>query len=177
MSELITIARPYAKAAFDFAKKRHQILHWQQMLQFAAMVSKDSKMSSLFSSDTNPVTLAELFVAICGDTLDRHGQNFIKILSENKRLILLSEIFFLFNTYCAEQEEIVNVEIISAIKLGQRQIEKITLAVERRLSCHIKITNKINESLICGFVIRAGNLVIDSSIRGRLDRLTDFLQS
>lgn len=177
MSELITIARPYAKAAFDFAKEHHQILHWQQMLQVITAISKDPKVSCLFFSDIKATELAELFISVCEDMLDHHGQNFIRILAENKRLILLPQIFALFNIYHAQQEAIVDVNVISATRLASGQIEKITAAVERRLSCHIKITNKINESLICGFIIQAGDLVIDSSIKGRLERLTDVLQS
>lgn len=177
MSESITIARPYAKAAFDYASEHHQISHWQHMLSFSAAVSVNAKMRNLFSSDMKSNVLADLFISVCEGKLDRHGQNFIRILAENKRLVLLPEVVVLFEAYCAEQDAVADVEVLSAKKLTKIQMEKIAAATQRRLSCKVKLTNKIDKSLISGFIIRADDLVIDSSIKGRLERLTDALQS
>ncbi|QIQ20714.1 F0F1 ATP synthase subunit delta [Zophobihabitans entericus] len=182
MSEFITIARPYAKAAFDFAVERERtdnnsMEHWQQMLTLSAQVSSDSQMMAILTSDMKPEALAKLFISVCGDALDEYGQNFIKIMAENKRLSLLSDVQALFIQYCAERNAIADVDVVSATELTPEQRDKITTAVEKRLSRKVKLNCKIDKSIISGFIIRAGDMVIDSSIKGRLERLTDVLQS
>lgn len=177
MSENITVARPYAKAAFDFALEHNRLDNWQTMLAFAAQVSCDSQMRNYLSADLNPEKLADLFIAVCGEILDEYGQNLIRVMAQNYRLALLPQVLTLFNQYRTEHDSVSDVEVISATTLTAEQLEKITAAVSKRLSNRVKINPKVDSSLIAGFIVRVGDMVIDNSIKGRLQRLTDSLQS
>lgn len=177
MSEYITVARPYAKAAFDFAVEQDDLLNWQQMLAFSAQVSTDKQMIGQLTADMKSDALAKFFIAICGDALNEYGQNFIKVMAENKRLTILPDVLALFTQYCAEHNAVTDVDVVSATELTQEQLDKIAAAVEKRLSGKVKLHCSIDKSIISGFIIRAGDMVIDSSIKGRLERLTDALQS
>lgn len=177
MADLITIARPYAKAAFDFAVEHNSIDEWQKMLALTAEVSKDVQLKSVLASDMKPASIANLLINICQDVLNEQGSNFIKIMAENKRLALLPEVFTLFTQYRLERESVADVDVISAKALSDEQLNKISIAVEKRLSRKVNLKCEIDESIISGFIIRSGDMVIDSSIRGRLNRLTDALQS
>lgn len=177
MADLITIARPYAKAAFDFAVERDGIEAWQKMLILASHVSEDEQIQSVLTSDMKPNSVANLFISICKEELDEYRTNFIKVMAENKRLALLPDVLSLFMQYCLERESVANVDVISAAPLTDSQLNKITAAVEQRLSRKVKLKCHIDKSIISGFIIRSGDMVIDSSIRGRLNRLSDALQS
>lgn len=177
MSEFITVARPYAKAAFDFAIEQNDIQGWQQMLTFTAQVSRNQEIANLLTADMKSDAIAQLFISVCGDALNQYGQNFIRVMAENGRLALLPQVLELFSDFCAQREAIAEVEVVSATELTDGQKEKIAAAVEKRLSRKVKLDCKIDQSIISGFIIRAGDMVIDSSIKGRLERLTDALQS
>lgn len=177
MADLITIARPYAKAAFEFATEHNQVEEWQSMLTFTAEVSQDARIEDLLISDMKPDSIADLFIAISKEVLNEYGRNFIKVMAENKRLSILPEVLKLFVQYRLEKESEVDVDVISASVLTEEQLDKISVAVEKRLSRKVKLNCHIDQSIISGFIIRAGDMVIDSSIRGRLNRLSDALQS
>ncbi|MBJ3815735.1 F0F1 ATP synthase subunit delta [Shimwellia pseudoproteus] len=177
MSEFVTVARPYAKAAFDFAAEHQSIDRWQTMLAFAAEVTKNDKMDELISGALAPETLAKTFIEICGDQLDTHAQNLIQVMAENGRLAVLPDVLEQFIQLRAASEAIVEVEVTSASALSDAQLTKISTAMEKRLSRKVKLNCKIDKSVMAGVIIRAGDMVIDGSIRGRLDRLADVLQS
>ncbi|OCQ54517.1 ATP synthase subunit delta [Photorhabdus australis subsp. thailandensis] len=177
MSEFATVARPYAKAAFDFAVEKQSLEQWQNMLAFTAEVTRNEQVGELLSGSLASETLANTFIAICGEQVDEHAQNFIRIMAENGRLLALPEVLQQFIQLRASLESTVDVEVISATELSEQQLAKISAAMEKRLSRKVKLNCKIDKSVIAGVVVRAGDLVIDGSIRGRLDRLTDVLQS
>ena len=177
MSEFITVARPYAKAAFDFAVENQSVERWQQMLAFTAVVTRNEQMAELLSGAVAPETLSNTFIAVCGDELDEHGQNFIRVMAENGRLLVLPAVLQQFIELRAALESTVEVEVLSSSALNDTQQAKIIAAMEKRLSRKVKLNCKIDKSVIAGVIIRAGDLVIDGSVRGRLERLTDVLQS
>lgn len=177
MSEFITVARPYAKAAFDFAVEQQNLDGWQQMLAFAAEVSRNENIVNLLSSAAGADTLADMFITVCGDQLDSYGQNLIRVMAENKRLIALPDVLALFIQYRAEKESTIDVDVTSANELSEEQLAKMTAALEKRLSRKVILNCKIDKSVMAGVIIRAGDMVIDGSIRGRLQRLADTLQS
>ncbi len=177
MSEFITVARPYAKAAFDFAVEQNNLDGWQQMLTFAAEVTRNDDVADLLSNAAIAETQANVFIAICGEELDEHGQNLIKIMAENNRLITLPDVLAQFVQYREAYESTAEVEVISANALTKNQKAKITSAMEKRLSRKVKLNCKIDKSVMAGIIIRSGDMVIDGSIRTRLQRLTDTLQS
>lgn len=177
MSDLTTIARPYAKAAFDFAVEKDQLDQWGQMLSFAAEVAKNEQMSVLLTSSFSAEKMAEIFVAVCGDQVDANGQNLLKVMAENGRLTALPDVCEQFFILKKEHEKEVDVEVISASELSDEQLANIGSKLEARLERKVKLNCSVDETLLGGVIIRAGDLVIDDSARGRLNRLSDALQS
>ncbi len=177
MSDLTTIARPYAKAAFDFAVEKGQLDQWGQMLSFAAEVAKNEQMNELLTSSFSAEKMAEVFVAVCGEQVDAHGQNLLKVMAENSRLTTLPDVCEQFFILKKEHEKEIDVEVISASELSDEQLANIGSKLETRLERKVKLTCSVDETLLGGVIIRAGDLVIDNSARGRLNRLSDALQS
>lgn len=177
MSEFITVARPYAKAAFDFAVEHNSIEHWQNMLTFCAEVTRNERVADLLSGDLAPKKLANIFTKLCGGELDQSGQNFIRVMAENRRLQALPDVLQQFVALRDAHDEIADVEVISASELSEVQLSKISAAMEKRLSRKVKLNCEIDKSVMAGVIIRSGDMVIDGSVRGRLERLTDILQS
>ncbi|HGD8539919.1 TPA: F0F1 ATP synthase subunit delta [Escherichia coli] len=177
MSEFITVARPYAKAAFDFAVEHQSVERWQDMLAFAAEVTKNEQMAELLSGALAPETLAESFIAVCCEQLDENGQNLIRVMAENGRLNALPDVLEQFIHLRAVSEATAEVDVISAAALSEQQLAKISAAMEKRLSRKVKLNCKIDKSVMAGVIIRVGDMVIDGSVRGRLERLADVLQS
>ncbi|MGY0617427.1 F0F1 ATP synthase subunit delta [Vibrio sp. FJH11] len=177
MSDLTTIARPYAKAAFDFAVEKDQLAQWGQMLSFAAEVAKNEQMSELLTSSFSAEKMAEIFVAVCGDQVDASGQNLLKVMAENGRLTALPDVCEQFFILKKEHEKEIDVEVISASELSDEQLANIGSKLEARLERKVKLNCSVDETLLGGVIIRAGDLVIDDSARGRLNRLSDALQS
>ena len=139
MSEFITVARPYAKAAFDFAVEHQSVDRWQDMLTFAAEVTKNEQMAELLSGALAPETLAESFIAVCGEQLDESGQNLIRVMAENNRLNALPDVLEQFIHLRAASEAISEVEVTSANALSDEQLTKISAAMEKRLSRKVKL--------------------------------------
>ncbi|WP_294912865.1 F0F1 ATP synthase subunit delta [Tatumella sp. UBA2305] len=177
MSEFTTVARPYAKAAFDFAVEHQSIDRWQSMLAFSADVARDEQVADILSGAKAPEAVSSTFIAICGDQLDENGQNLIKVMANNKRLKALPAVLEQFIQLRDAYEATAEVDVISATELSEEQLTKISAAMEKRLSRKVKLNCKIDKSVIAGVVIQAGDMVIDGSVRGRLDRLADVLQS
>lgn len=177
MSDLTTIARPYAKAAFDFAVEKQQLTQWSEMLAFAAEVTNNEQMKELLTSSASAEKLAEIFIAICGEQFDEFGQNLLKVMAENGRLRAIPDVFEQFVALKKEYEKEIEVEVISATELSEQQLSDISNKLEQRLERKVQLNCSVDETLLGGVVIRAGDLVIDNSARGRLNRLSDALQS
>jgi F-type H+-transporting ATPase subunit delta len=176
MSELTTTARPYAKAAFDIASANVEQQKWTDMLAFMSAVAHDPTMIALLDSPKlSHSQAAELFISVCEEKLDQRGKNFIKLLAENDRIALLPEITALYEHFRAEAEGTIDAEVISAEHVSESQLSKIAAALKSRLGKEVRLTSKIDASLIGGAIIRAGDLVIDGSISGRLEKLTTAL--
>ncbi|KWT99962.1 F0F1 ATP synthase subunit delta [Vibrio toranzoniae] len=177
MSDLTTIARPYAKAAFDFAVDKGELDQWGQMLTFAAEVAQNDDVHNLLSSSMTAEKLAEIFIVICGEQFDEFGQNLIKVMAENGRLMAFPDVCTQFLLLKQEHEKEIDVEVTSAVELSQEQRADISSKLEQRLARKVQLNCSIDETLLSGVIIRAGDLVIDNSARSRLDRLSDALQS
>ncbi len=177
MSELTTIARPYARAAFDLAVEKEQLDLWSQMLFFAAEVSRNETIKTYLSGMHSANKLAEVFLSVCGEQLDEFGQNLIKVMAENERLTALPEVYIQFMNLRSEYEKHIDVDVISAVALSNKQKERIKSKLAARLERQVKLNCSVDETLIAGVIIRAGDLVIDNSVNGRIRRLSDALQS
>jgi F-type H+-transporting ATPase subunit delta len=177
MADMTTIARPYAKAAFDFAVEKDQLDQWGQMLSFAAEVANNEQIHELLTSSMSADKLAEIFVAVCGEQVDEFGQNLIKVMAENGRLQALPDVCAEFLLLKQEHEKEISVEVTSATELSEQQKADISSKLETRLERKVQLNCSVDETLLGGVIIRAGDLVIDNSARGRLSRLSDALQS
>ena len=169
MAELTTLARPYAKAAFEYAQAHQQLANWSAMLGLAAAVSQDDTMQRVLKAPRLTSTeKATTFVEVCGDKFDAQARNFLSIVSENNRMELLPEIADMFELYKAEQEKSVDVDVTSAFALNDEQQDKLAKVLSARLGREVRLHAAEDASLIGGVVIRAGDLVIDGSVRGKL---------
>ncbi|HSC85137.1 MAG TPA: F0F1 ATP synthase subunit delta [Pseudomonas sp.] len=178
MAELTTLARPYAKAAFEYAQAQQQLASWSAMLGLAAVVSQDDTLQRVLKAPRLTSTeKATTFVDVCGDKFDAQARNFISVVAENGRLDLLPEIAAEFELYKAEQEKSVDVEVTSAFALSTEQQDKLAKVLSARLSREVRLHAAEDSSLIGGVVIRAGDLVIDGSIRGKIAKLAEALKS
>jgi F-type H+-transporting ATPase subunit delta len=172
MAEKTTIARPYAQAVFDIAEEQKALGRWSEMLALAAAVAADEEMGRLIDNPRlRKLQVLELFLEICGEGLDPAGQNFIRVLSDNGRLALLPEIAELYEQARAEAEGTLEAEVVSAKPLGRQQQENIAAALSKRLGRKVSLKCTVDESLLGGAVIRAGDLIIDGSAVAKLQRL------
>ena len=177
MSELTTVARPYAKAAFDFAVENSAVDNWLEMLVFAAEVSQNETMMSYLSGGASVEQATELFLNVCDEQLDSNGQNLIKVMAENERLLVLPQVLTLFSELKAEYDKEIAVDVTSAVKLKAAQQKVISAALEKRLARKVKLNCVVDANVVSGLLIKAGDLVIDGSVRGKLDRLATTMQS
>ncbi|MDC1347158.1 F0F1 ATP synthase subunit delta [Glaciecola sp.] len=177
MSELTTVARPYAKAAFDFAVEKQTVAQWQEMLVFAGAVAQDASIKEILKGAYSASKLAEIFIGVCGEQIDENGQNLIRVLAENKRLSALPDVATLFNQYKAEFDKEIDVDVTSAIKLTKAQQSSISAALEKRLSRKVNLICNVEKTIVAGLIIKAGDTVIDGSIQTKLNRLADALQA
>lgn len=177
MAELVTVARPYAKAAFKFADESKTTAEWSAMLALSAAVMSDRAVAAaLDNPQLTANKKAEVFISICGDKLNEAGKKFIHQLAENKRLKTLPQISALFETLLAEQQRKQDVQIASAYELSATEKETLKKALAKKLGKEIALHSEIDNSLIGGIVIRAGDLVIDGSVRGKLQQLSHLLK-
>ena len=177
MSELTTVARPYARAAFEFAVTNNNIEAWSAMLSFTSEVAQNASMEAILNCNKAPQELADLFIDICADQLDENGQNFIKILAENGRLSVLPRVTQLFDELESEHKKEIDAVVVSAYALSKAQQKELSKSLEKRLARKVNLNCSIDKTLITGMVITAGDLVIDSTASGQLPRLSNILQS
>jgi F-type H+-transporting ATPase subunit delta len=173
MADKTTIARPYAKAAFEEARGENRLGPWSDTLRVAATVVSDPQVEPLLGNPrVTSSELAELVIDIAGPQLGDHGANFVRTLAENHRLAYLPEISKLFDKLKDEAEKIVDVTVTSAAPLDDTQRKTLTAALERKLKRGIRMQCHTDPSLIGGAVLQAGDLVIDGSLRTQLNRIT-----
>lgn len=178
MAELTTVARPYAKAAFEYSLEKGCLADWSLMLGYAAAVACDDTMQSVLTKpQLTAEQKAEAFISVCAEKLDDAGKNFIRQLADNHRLEAMPAIYILFEHYLAEQQKSLDVNVTSAYALSDAEVEKLAASLKQRFSREINMQASVDESLIGGVVIRAGDIVIDGSVRGKLAKLTHALNS
>lgn len=172
MAEKATIARPYAKAAFESARQHDALDRWSAMLATASSVVQDERVAPLLLNPrVTPDQLSGLIADISGESLDERSRNFIATLASNRRLALLPEIAVMFAALRAEAENIADVHVVSAVQLDDAQKQRLAVALKKRLKREVRLHCEVDRSLLGGAVVRAGDFVIDGSVKARLDRL------
>ena len=172
MADKITIARPYARAAFEEARANEGLGPWSEALAVAAEVVKDPRVKALLGNPhVTPQELAQLVTSIAGSKLGEHGANFVSTLAANRRLAFLPEIAARFDELKDTAEGVADVTVTSAAALNDAQRSRLAAALEKRLRRKVRLHCDIDPGLIGGAVVRAGDLVIDGSVSARLNRI------
>ena len=193
MTERTTLARPYAEAVFRLARERKTLKAWSEMLQIAAAIAADPQVTVLIDNPRVPRSrFVDFFLDVAGDAqgsasvaggrtpgatkkIDQDAANLVRLLSENHRLVLLPEIAALYESLRAQAENRVEAEVVSAFAVSDTQLKDIAAALKKRLGRDIDLHTRIDPALIGGIVIRAGDLVIDGSVQGKLRLLATHL--
>ncbi|MFZ2405418.1 MAG: F0F1 ATP synthase subunit delta [Methylobacter sp.] len=176
MSELATLARPYAAAVFKRSKETGTTEQWSKSLAFMSAVLKDKEISVVVDNPkVSKERLSTLMLDICQEQVDEEGANFLKLLVQNNRLTLAPTISELFEAYKAESEGYVDVEVATAYAFSKEEKQRFTSTLEKTLSKKVHMNVTVDKSLIGGVVVRAGDRVIDGSIKGQLQQLAKRL--
>ncbi len=176
MAERSTLARPYARAVFEMAgDNASERQAWSERLARIAEVVQVPQLHSLLSHPSvSAEQLSDIVLEAAGD-LGEPGRNLVRLLADNRRLQLAPEIARLYEQLRAEAEGVVEVEVLAAQELEQAQQDRLAEALRKRLGRDVRLQTRVDESLIGGAVIRAGDTTIDGSVRGQLDRLSSAL--
>ncbi|WP_027329768.1 F0F1 ATP synthase subunit delta [Marinimicrobium agarilyticum] len=178
MAELTTLARPYAKAAFQYALDAQDLSGWARQLATLAGASQYGAMVEVIASPSRSADQqAKALIDACGDELSEPVRNYVQLLAQNKRLILLPEIHELFEALKHLQEQSVEVELTTAFELADADQENLAKALEEKLKRKVSVRAEVDQELLAGVIVKAGDLVIDGSMRGRLEKLAKAINS
>lgn len=176
MLEKATITRPYAEAAFSQALEENKLSDWSEMLSLLATIVCDQNMQRLINSPKLSADRLHSFITdLCGEKFSQTGRNFVKILVDARRIGLASEILIMFEQKRLEQESISEINVTTAYPLDEDQIKTITELFSKRTGNKIDIHIKEDKDLIGGVIIRAGDSVVDASLKGRLKELNNVI--
>ncbi len=175
MTELSTLARPYSKAAFEYSLEHNSLEDWQKNLSLLSeMIQNDRIRDFIVKPNVTPSLLVDTILKIFDSDLPNGFSNFLDLLCQNKRLPQIKD---QFETHKANQEAILEITVSVTEELTDDQLKKLTEALATNLKRQINIQIVLNKDLIGGAVIQAGDMVIDNSVRGKLNKLADSLNT
>ena len=176
MADNASIARPYAKAVFDLANENNSFADWSVALGRLAAVSEDADFNTLINDPkVKGQQFSELVLSVTEDSLPEGGENFINLLVKNDRLMALSDIKRQYEQLVAQAEAKINAQVTTAMALSNAQKDALASALEKRLGLQVELEEIIDGSLIGGAIVKAGDLVIDGSAKGRIEKLSTAL--
>ena len=172
MAELLTLARPYAKAAFAYASEQNAIDNWSAALQLLSATVQDGAFSAYLNRpELTPAEQVSVFAKVLGEQQSTAVSNFLTLLADNGRLALLPEIEAEFEQLKSQNNQVVDVVIESAFPLTSVQEQLLTHALEKKFEAAVNVSVEVKPELIAGVVIRAGDQVIDDSARNKLEKM------
>lgn len=172
MSDMTPVARPYARAAFELAQAKDALQAWDEQLGLLAAIAGDEQVRAILSDPrVDRPAKAGLLLDIGEGHLIDEVRNFVRLLAENGRLPALPAVHAEFAALKAATEQRVVARVVSYRKVTQAQEKQLLDALEARFGCEVELDCSVDESLLGGVVVRAGDLVIDGSVRGQLNRL------
>lgn len=178
MAELSTLARPYAQAIFNLAQANNTLKAWSDTLALLKEVTANESMVEFINNpDVSDEQVTSLIIDICKEQLDEQGQNFIKIAAENGRLEVIPTIADSFEAMRAEEEGSIEAQVISAYAVNATQKKSIAAALKKKFGREVTITTQTDKTLLGGVIIRAGDVVIDGSVKSQLEKITHSLLS
>lgn len=176
MVEKRTQARPYAKAIFELASQFKNYQEWSNMLKTLTFIAENDQVKRLLhDTSQSPQKVAEFFISVAGSNLDEYGKNLVRTLASGRRLIILPEIQSLYESFRNQAENILPAICFTAVPLSNQQKEQFIEDLSKRFDRKIQMTFHIQDSLIGGFLIKAGDTVIDGSVRGQLKQLKETM--
>lgn len=176
MIEPTTLARPYARAAFEYARANNTLDQWLVQLATLSQVAMDPRVGAMLKDPARTgAERADALLNLLGDDVDTSLRNFVAVMADNDRLELLPDVMALFEQLKTEVEAKVNVEVTSAYDLSAEELQQLSNVLGARLERSVSITSHTDPTLLGGALIRAGDLVIDGSVRGRLNKLAGTL--
>lgn len=176
MSQALTVARPYAQAAFEEAEKQSALKTWSELLTRLSDIVQMPEVAALISNPkVSKAQLTGLMESLVGTSASIEQLNFTRILVDNQRLVVLTEIASMYEALKSEAEQTVNVVVESAFELTEAQQNKIAEAMKKRLGRKIKLTCGVRNELLGGVIIRAGDKVLDGSALTRLGEMANAL--
>jgi len=177
MAELATLARPYANAVFDLARQAGELDRWSSMLALLAAAAAHPQLKTLLGSPGVPEEQkGQRLSGVCGDDITESARKFVQVLATNKRLPVLGEIHQQYEALRAQEQQTLDVEVTSAFELSALEAEKLKQALHARFNKDVSMTSRVDADLLGGAVIRAGDTVIDGSVRGKLRKLAESIQ-
>ena len=178
MAELETLARPYARAAFEYALEGNSLQVWTGGLGVAAALCADDKVRALMVDPARTArSKADAFVALISDECPEALRNFLRLLADYKRLPLLPQILDVFLLMKANQEKSINLQVTSAFEIDAEQAQTLAAAMGEKLGRQVNVNTAVDRGLIGGALIRTGDLVIDGTVRGKLGKLVEAMNS
>ena len=176
MSNVTTLARPYAKAAFDLADADNATGSWNDMLALAStLVSEESMANLLQSPEVGGKQVVEILSDIAGESFNDRFRDYLWVLAENKRFPLIPEIATLYQKLREEADKLLRVKVVSAFALDENQATRMKEALARRFEREILLESEVDSSIIGGAIVYAGGQVIDGSLKDRLTKLSNSL--
>jgi len=175
MSNLSSIARPYALAAFEYARDKQQLSAWKAFLESAANVARDKAAVKVLKNPKFTAEQAfELFQSVLAQLLDEDRKNFLHLLAQNARLTALPDIAEQFNQYYAALEKMSSVRVITAVQVEDAFKQRLAASLSKRVNRDVTLHCEVNPAILGGAIIHIGDRVIDGSVRGKLTRLLEF---
>ena len=172
MADNASIARPYAKAVFDLATETGNQDDWSNALESLTVIAQDPDFGKAINSpQVKPAQLEEVVLGLLGKKLPEGGDNFIKLLAQNSRLEALPDVQQQYAVLLAESRKSIEAEVMTARPLSAEQKSNLTEALQTRLGVTVSIVETVDESLVGGAIVKAGDLVIDGSAKGRVEKL------
>lgn len=172
MAHFTSIARPYARAAFACASDKNNMDAWSALLKQTVKIINEKSMQNLLKNPCIDKMVAyECLLELCKAVIFPFGKNFLKLMAVNQRLLVLPEVEHLFGRYKAAQAKEIKAYVVSAIPLTKMEEQSLVKVLSERFQSHIKLDHHTSKRLLGGLVVRVGDLVIDDSVRGKLERL------
>jgi F-type H+-transporting ATPase subunit delta len=170
MSQALTFSRPYARAAFALAKSNQALPQWSSALSVSAQIAADPRVAAVIAHPRSSVN--ELVELVSPPSIsDTRFVDFLRVLAENNRLNLLTEIAAQYEALRADAERIIKAKVTSAVPLDMVQVGELRSALKRRFNREVDIETAVDPSLIGGAVIDTGDVVIDGSVRSKIQAL------
>lgn len=178
MSDVKVLARPYAKAAYEFAKEHHVVDKWLSMLNELSVCAQDHNLSQMFDHPLySQSQAANVIFEVLGKSLDEHAKNLVNLMAENIRLAVLPDLYAHFVELKSEDEKMKTALVTTIEPLSDSYIQLLTKKLSTKLGVKLAIETKIDKSIIGGLLIEVDDMVIDASVKGKLERLANQLSA